>query len=48
MQVGTRKGVWSQLMKPVVEKLTADDLVAIGAYIASVPPQAGVRQTAAR
>lgn len=48
MQVGTRKGVWSELMKPVVEKLTAEDLVAIGAYVASVPPQAATRQSAAR
>jgi cytochrome c553 len=46
MQVGTRSGVWSDLMKPVVEKLTADDLVAIGAYTASLTPQAplAVRQ----
>jgi cytochrome c553 len=48
MQVGTRKGVWSALMKPVVERLTAEDLVALGAYIASVSPQASVRQSAAR
>jgi cytochrome c553 len=38
MQVGTRHGTWSALMKPVVEKLTAEDLVAIGAYLASVKP----------
>jgi cytochrome c553 len=36
MQVGTRRGTWSALMKPVVEKLTAEDMVAISAYIASV------------
>jgi cytochrome c553 len=42
MQVGTRKGTWSALMKPVVEKLTAEDLVAIGAYTASLTPQASV------
>ena len=48
MQMGTRNGVWAQLMKPVVEKLTAEDLVAIGAYTASLPPQAAARQTAAR
>ncbi len=40
MQMGTRKGVWAQLMKPVVEKLTAEDLVALGAYTASLSPQA--------
>jgi cytochrome c553 len=43
MQVGTRNGPWAQLMKPVVEKLTAEDLIALGAYTASLPPQAGVR-----
>ena len=39
MQVGARAGVWTELMKPVVEKLTAEDLVALGAYTASLPPQ---------
>ena len=48
MQVGTRKGVWSSLMKPVVDKLTAEDLVAIAAYTSSLKPGASVRQTAAR
>ena len=38
MQQGTRKGVWSDLMKPVVEKLTNDDLLAIAAYTASRTP----------
>jgi cytochrome c553 len=38
MQVGTRHGTWSALMKPVVDKLTAEDLVAIGAYIAQLKP----------
>lgn len=48
MQMGTRKGSWSALMKPVVEKLTAEDLVAIGAYTASLTPQTAVRQSAGR
>ena len=48
MQVGTRKGVWSSLMKPVVDKLTAEDLVAIAAYTSSLKPAGSVRQTAAR
>jgi len=38
MQVGTRHGTWSALMKPVVDKLTAEELVAIGAYVASLKP----------
>jgi cytochrome c553 len=35
MQQGARKGAWSPLMKPVVEKLTQDDMVALAAYAAS-------------
>jgi cytochrome c553 len=37
MQTGARKGVWSDLMKPVVAKLTADDMLNIAAYTASRP-----------
>jgi len=36
IQQGTRKGTWSPLMKPVVEKLTQDDMIAIAAYAASL------------
>jgi cytochrome c553 len=35
MQQGTRKGEWSDLMKPVVAKLTNADMMAIAAYTAS-------------
>jgi cytochrome c553 len=35
IQAGTRKGAWSELMKPVVAKLSNDDLIAIAAYTAS-------------
>jgi cytochrome c553 len=38
MQAGTRKGEWTQLMKPVVEKLTAEDMLNIAAYSASRQP----------
>jgi cytochrome c553 len=48
MQVGTRKGVWSPLMTPVVANLTGEDLVAIAAYTSSLVPQASPRRTAAR
>jgi cytochrome c553 len=34
-QRGTRKGVWADLMKPVVAELTEDDMLAIAAYAAS-------------
>ena len=36
-QSGTRKGVWADLMKPVVANLTTDDMLAIAAYTASRP-----------
>jgi cytochrome c553 len=38
MQVGTRKGMWTDLMKPVVAKLTAEDMLDIAAYTASRIP----------
>jgi cytochrome c553 len=37
-QHGTRRGVWSDLMKPVVANLTDDDMLAIAAYTASRLP----------
>ena len=46
-QRGNRNGLWADLMKPIVAKMTAEDLVNITAYIASKnPPVADVRQTA--
>ncbi|PWU00158.1 MAG: cytochrome C-binding protein [Terriglobia bacterium] len=38
MQQGARKGQWTELMKPVVAKLTDDDFIAIAAYTASRMP----------
>jgi len=38
MQQGVRKGVWSELMKPVVAKLNSDDMIAVAAYLASRKP----------
>jgi cytochrome c553 len=38
MQQGARKGTWTQLMKPVVAKLTDDDMIAIAAYTSSRKP----------
>jgi cytochrome c553 len=39
MQAGVRKGEWADLMKPVVEKLTAEDMLNIAAYTASRTPR---------
>ena len=38
MQVGARKGEWTELMKPVVAKLTDEDIVNLCAYVASLAP----------
>jgi cytochrome c553 len=38
MQHGARKGTWTELMKPVVAKLSDDDMIAIAAYTASLEP----------
>jgi cytochrome c553 len=40
MKTGMRKGSWTELMKPVVEKLTDQDYVDIVAYVASRPAAA--------
>ena len=37
-QHGTRAGPWSPLMAPNVISLTVDDMVAVAAYAASLPP----------
>jgi cytochrome c553 len=44
MQQGTRKGQWTDLMKPVVAKLTAEDMLNIAAYTASRVPVAETRR----
>lgn len=38
MQQGTRHGEWTELMKPVVRKLSAEDILNIVAYTASLKP----------
>jgi cytochrome c553 len=38
MQQGTRNGSWAPLMTPTVARLTAEDIIAIVAYVASLPP----------
>lgn len=38
LQEGTRKGLWTDLMKPVVSNLTREDMLNIAAYTASREP----------
>jgi len=44
MQVGARRGEWTALMQPVVEKLTDEDYVTITAYLASLPVSGAARR----
>ena len=44
IQQGARKGLWADLMKPVVAKLTADDMLNIAAYVASRTPSGDSRR----
>jgi cytochrome c553 len=39
MQAGTRHGTWAPLMKDVLAKLNEDDIMALAAYVTSLPPQ---------
>jgi cytochrome c553 len=36
---GTRHGPWAPLMVQVVAKLSADDILNLSAYLASLPPE---------
>ena len=36
MQHGLRKGPWVSLMQPVVDKMTADDILNVTAYVSSL------------
>jgi cytochrome c553 len=38
LQHGARAGPWSPLMRAVVQNLTPDDMIALAAYAASLPP----------
>jgi cytochrome c553 len=46
MKTGTRRGPWSEVMKPIVANMSTQDMMAVAAYAASVaPPPSGVRST---
>jgi cytochrome c553 len=38
MQQGARKGIWTDLMKPAVARLSEEDMLAIAAYTSSLMP----------
>jgi cytochrome c553 len=46
MKVGTRRGPWSELMKPIVTQMSVPDMMAVSAYAASIqPPTTPARAT---
>jgi cytochrome c553 len=40
MKTGTRRGPWSEVMKPIVSGMSVSDLMAVSAYAASLTPPA--------
>jgi cytochrome c553 len=40
MKTGTRRGPWSELMKPIVTQASVQDMLALSAYAASLTPPA--------
>jgi cytochrome c553 len=38
MQTGARTGIWVPLMKPVVDKMTLGDMIAVAAYLGTLEP----------
>ena len=48
MKTGARAGVWTDLMKPVVAKLTEEDLINISAYTASLAHNRGCATDSSR
>jgi cytochrome c553 len=41
MKEGTRRGPWSELMQPIVSRMTVQEMMAVSAYSASLAPSAG-------
>ena len=51
MQQGSRNGIWTDLMKPVVAKLSTEDMVDIAAYLSSRlggPPEVVISRSSAQ
>jgi cytochrome c553 len=41
MKTGARRGPWAELMKPIVDRMAVEDLMAVSAYAASLAPPGG-------
>jgi cytochrome c553 len=46
-KTGARRGPWGELMKPVVDSLSIQELMAVSAYASSIAPPATSVVTAA-
>jgi cytochrome c553 len=44
-KTGARRGPWGELMRPVVANLSVEDLMAVAAYAASIPPATAAQPT---
>ena len=47
MKTGARRGPWAELMKPVVSRMSMQDMTAVVAFAASVPPPTAATITSA-
>jgi cytochrome c553 len=45
MKTGARRGPWAELMKPIVDRMSVQDMTVVAAFAASVPPPAVARPT---
>ena len=45
MKTGARRGPWAEVMKPVVASMSLQEMTAVAAYAASIPPAAPARST---
>jgi len=45
MKQGARRGPWSELMKPIVNRMTVPEMMAVSAFAGSIPPPTGTRPT---
>jgi cytochrome c553 len=41
MKTGARRGPWAELMRPVLERMSVQEMMAVSAYAASLDPSAG-------
>jgi cytochrome c553 len=45
MKTGTRRGPWAEVMKPIVERMSVQEMAAVVAFAASIQPPTAARAT---